>query len=505
MACTAARFEIPSQGLSHEEATEEFRKLEMWMFSKAAQALPIHEVEAEQFRRSREVNRLLLEAHIRERGDGECGSVYDLRANGDKVLLFQRGRIHDCIFRSIFGEVNIKRRSYSLKEHFSVHPVDEKLSLPARSFSYEVQRRLTLAAVQGPFDEAIAGVQDFTGMSVPKRTAEQVVVEAAKYFDLFYKERAAVPPSESGPIIVGSVDGKGIPMKKLEPVAPMVRRKKGDKINKKRMATVAAVYTTMPRVRTAEDVVESLFRPPLKIVPKTAEEKAFRKQTKPQNKRVFASLIKGKDRTINEVQEEIERRDPDKTKTRVAITDGERALQLRVIKILTGVTLILDLLHVLQRVWAAAHVFHAEGSEDAQAWVKKQALRILQGKVSHVVRGLRQSATKRRLKGKALKTITSTTAYLYKNRRYMEYDKYLSKGLPIASGAVEGACKNLIKDRMERSGMRWSETMAEAMVRLRAIYLSGDFDEYWRFHTALEQLRLASIKGRELPKCYVRK
>ena len=60
--------------------------------------------------------------------------------------------------------------------------------------------------------------------------------------------------------------------------------------------------------------------------------------------------------------------------------------------------------------------------------------------------------------------------------------------LPAARS--EGACKNLIKDRMERSGMRWTEQMAEALVQLRAIYLSGDFDRYWEFHIEQDQRRL---------------
>jgi hypothetical protein len=72
----------------------------------------------------------------------------------------------------------------------------------------------------------------------------------------------------------------------------------------------------------------------------------------------------------------------------------------------------------------------------------------------------------------------------------MRYDQYLAQGLPIASGPVEGACKNLIKDRMERSGMRWTEAMAEAIVKLRAIYLSGHFDSYWSFHIEKDQQRL---------------
>ena len=62
--------------------------------------------------------------------------------------------------------------------------------------------------------------------------------------------------------------------------------------------------------------------------------------------------------------------------------------------------------------------------------------------------------------------------------------------MPIATGSVEGACKNLIKDRMERSGMRWTRSMAEAIVKLRASYLSGDFDTYWNFYVTQDQQRL---------------
>ena len=72
----------------------------------------------------------------------------------------------------------------------------------------------------------------------------------------------------------------------------------------------------------------------------------------------------------------------------------------------------------------------------------------------------------------------------------MRYDEYLAQGLPIASGCVEGACENLIKDRMERSGMRWGLAGGEAVIRLRSLCLSGDLDDYWDFHLAQEQRRL---------------
>jgi hypothetical protein len=80
----------------------------------------------------------------------------------------------------------------------------------------------------------------------------------------------------------------------------------------------------------------------------------------------------------------------------------------------------------------------------------------------------------------------------------MKYHHYLKQGFPIASGSVEGACKNLIKDRMERSGMRWTIRTAEAMVKMRALYLSGDFNDYWVFHVGQEQKRLYSIKWNSL-------
>jgi hypothetical protein len=170
--------------------------------------------------------------------------------------------------------------------------------------------------------------------------------------------------------------------------------------------------------------------------------------------------------------------------------DGQRSLWRLATKLLPGFILVLDLLHVLEYLWKAAHAFHAERSPEAEAWVRSHALMILRGGVSQVIKGMRQSATKRGLRGARLRAVEGAAAYFYANRDRMRYDLYLALGLPIASGVVEGACKNLVKDRMERSGMRWQLPGGEAMLKLRAIHLSGDMDEYWSFHKRQEQLRL---------------
>jgi hypothetical protein len=370
---------------------------------------------------------------------------------------------------------------YSHAGSNSIYPLDAALALPARVFSYELQRRLVQAAVQGTFQESIDGIADLTGLSVSKRSLEELLVDAARDFDVFYQER--VPAPAAGSILVAAVDGKGVPMVKPGGAPPTVRLTKGQKVNRKRMATVAAVFTKNPWVRTPEQVVESLFRTGNPSLP------SGQVPPRPENKRVWASLLKGKAAVIKEVAQEMQRRDPEGIKTRVALTDGDRALQILVEGTL-GVTLVLDLLHVLEKLWKAAHVFHAEGSLEAELWVLDRTLRILFGEVSQVVKGIRQSVTKRRLFGAKRKTLRGVANYLYRNRLRMRYDEYLAKGWPIASGPVEGACKNLVKDRMERSGMRWTETIAEAILQLRAVYLSCDFDSYWSFHIEKDQQRI---------------
>lgn len=456
-----------------------------WLLSADALRLPLRDVEVEQERRSREVQRLLLQAHVQARGLGDVGEAVVVRGEGceSEQVLGHRER-HRREVVTIFGEVDVVRLGYRARRGTSVHPLDEEMELASRSFSQEVQRRVVKAAVQGPYDEAVERLQEGTGVVVSKRSAQEVVEDAATDVDAFYAQRPSPPAEETGAVLVGAADCKGIPMRKPEGASKVVRRGKGEKANKKRMATVAAVFCKDPCPRTPEEVVESLFAEG----PRSERPKAERSY--PEGKRVFASLKRSKDETIHEMAEEMERRDPQRSKTWVCVTDGERALQRRVAVMLPGVTLVLDLLHVLSYLWKAAYVFHAEGSREAKHWVRERLLRILQGRSGQVVKGLRQSVTKRGLRGASRKTLLGVADYLHRNKSRMRYDLYLAQGLPIASGAVEGACKHIVKDRMERSGMRWTEDGAEAMLKLRATYLSGDFDAYWDYHVRQEQLRL---------------
>jgi len=482
-------------------------RLEDWLCSEQAKRMPAHQVEEEVLVRGREILRLLLEAHFRERGTGDVGPAVCLRpsppaapsppeetapppaaaARGpDPSGLLSDKRLHKRTLKTIVGPVTVARTAYGAPGHASIHPLDSQAELPAQSFSYALQARLARAAVQGPYEEATANVELATGVRVSKRSCEGVLREAARDVEAYYRQRPVPAAAATGPILVAGVDGKGIPMVKAERGPHQLRLGKGEKRNKKRMATVATVRTCEPRVRTPEAVVASLFDGEATPLPLRVRREEYQ--------RVWGSLTGGKGVVIREIAEEIRRCDPAGTKRRVALCDGERALQEGLTAILPEavgeVVVILDFIHALEKLWLAAYGFYAEGSPEAEAWVRKQALRVLQGRVGQVVKGIRQSATKRGVSRAKREALEKVTGYLWRNRERMRYDEYLREGLPIASGAVEGACKHLVKDRLERSGMRWGEEGAEAVLQLRAVYLSGDLDTYWEFHQVQEQLRL---------------
>jgi hypothetical protein len=177
----------------------------------------------------------------------------------------------------------------------------------------------------------------------------------------------------------------------------------------------------------------------------------------------------------------------------IFLSDGERALHDRQGEYLPeGAICILDLFHVLERLWKVAWCFFDEATQkpEAQGWVEKELRMLLEGKVRYVVSGLRQMMTKRELKGTRRKTVREVTGYFERNRARMKYDAYLAAGYPIGSGVVEGACRHLVKDRLERTGMRWHPDGAQAMLNLRATYLNGEWDSYWAYHVEQEDERL---------------
>lgn len=467
---------------------EQFEQIAAFVRQSSREGLPIHQVELGLWKRLLGLGHAMLDAYVTGQGTGDCGPA--LEYEGRTLRRLQE--THERRYLSIFGELSISRHVYGTREtqKHEVVPLDAYLDLPDGEFSYVLQDWDQHLCVKGPYGEARESVREVLGLGQSVRSLEQMNLEMARQVDSFFESQPAPPAEEQGAIVVLTSDGKGVPMRKDEP-AKSGRRKKGQKANKKRMACVGAVYTIEPFVRTADDVVDEVMR-----------NKARENRPVPRHKQVRAELtrpindveVNSKDRIFGWFKRRIEVIDPDRKKPAVCVMDGERALWKKLIAWLVGVVCILDIFHVLERIWQAAHCFHPEGSDEAREFVNQRLRRILQGDLGRVIGGLKQMATKQNLRGAKLKQLNAAIGYLHRNRRHMHYNQYLAAGYPIGSGVAEGACRHLVKDRMERTGMRWRVPTAQAMLDLRAVHASDKWEQFQAYRIEAESRRLYPYK-----------
>lgn len=459
------------------EVREEFDQLLKYAQRAAQRGRPMHETEEKLWEGMLKTGLAMLKGFVAAQGTGDVGEC--VVVEGRRLARLAEAQPRRYV--SVFGELEICRAVYGKrrKQKFVV-PLDARLQLPEGEFSYLLQDWTQGHCVEQAFDKAGESLAKILKLKQAVRSMEHMNREMAEEVAEYRDCQGPPPRAEEAELLVAMADCKGIPMRRgtddARPQNPQ-HLSKGEKKNKKQMACVGCVYTVERHSRIPEQVLNEVLR-----------KETEARRPKPQHKRLRAELsrevngqaIDGKDTVFSWLKQELEARDPRGRKTAVFLSDGEHSLQEKAESELGARKLvhILDLMHVTPRLWAAAHCFWPEGSEAAQSFFNLRLDRILHGEVDGVVRGLRQMATKQKLRGNKAKTITQVTQYYENNRERMEYDRYLALGYPIGTGPVEGACRNLIRDRMERTGMRWSVPGAQAMLDLRAVYLNGDWDDY---------------------------
>jgi len=424
----------------------------------------------------RELERRLLQAHLDLRAARE--QPVDVRG-ADGIRRSAR-RVRPRVLLTIVGEVIVRRWAYEANGVEELHPADAALNLPTDRYS---------------FDEVVEQTKKILGVAVPKRQIEELTMRASRDFTTFYATRA-VEAEDTTALLVMGFDAKGVVMRHedlreaTKKAAERSQRKlqtrliRGEKRNRKRMAQVATIYTIDPWERTPADIMHDL-RP---------VRSAAIRRPRQVNKRVWASLEVEPGEVIEEAFAEGLRRDPGRKRQWVVLVDGNKD-QLRLAKMAAkkvGVemTIILDLIHVIEYFWKAAHRFHKAGTTAAEQWVNQRLLALLEGRgAGAFAQDLRRWATRRELDEDQQKVVTDCIRYLLNNRRLLHYDRALTAGLPIATGVIEGACRHLVADRLDTTGPGWSLRGAEAVLRLRALRSSGDFEEYWAFHLGCEYAR----------------
>jgi hypothetical protein len=469
---------------------ETLEKMVGFLESDDADTLTHGELEERIGAEGRELLRQLLQDHL----DLRAGREVRLSEVKDHNAVPRRAAEagHVRALETVFGEVAVSRIAYRRRQHTNLFPSDSVLNLPDERHSHGLRRLAALEATRGSFEGAVRAVERATGQLLAKRQLGGLALRAAGDFDSFYKARLP-PESEPDDVLVLSADGKGIVMRKdalreatrkaAESSSSKLatRLSKGEKRDRKRMATVGAVYDAKPAPRIPADVLA-----------RTGEEQSPGPVAK--NKWLVASVAEDAASVVRRLFDEAERRDPLHARAWVCLVDGnnhqidrvEHEAKAR------GVTvpIVIDFIHVLEYIWSAAWSFFSEGDTAAEAWVGEKAYAVLAGDSSLVAASIRRKATTLGLDASARANADTCADYLINKRRYLDYPTALGRGWPVGTGVIEGACRHIVRDRMAITGARWGLDGAEAILKLRALISNGDFDEYWRHHLAHERQRV---------------
>jgi hypothetical protein len=451
---------------------------------------PVHLVEGDLWDLMLQMGHRALGAFLEAHGSGDQGETLTLPDGQEVRRLAER---HRRPYVSIFGAFTLERTVYGSREGQAIAfvPLDNRLQLPASPFSYVLQDWDQSLAVEQAFAQVNQTIERMLKLRQSVDSLEGTNRQLAADVTAFREDQPAPPAAEEGQIVVLTADGKGVVIRgQGSPTVCGGERPGGQRANQKRMATVGAAYTVAPYVRTAAEVVAALFRDP---------DYEPRPRPQPCHKHVWASLPttdpqpqSSIDVVFNWLQWEEIKRNGQAQRPTVHLCDGQEALWRSCADYLNqeNAVTVLDFLHVTPRLWQAGKLLYGERGVEVVPFVRQRLTQVLEGKVESVIRSLRRLAVAQGLRGVKKKALGRICRYLSKNRQRMRYDEYLRQGYPIASGVIEGACRHVIKDRMERAGMHWTLEGAQAMLDLRSVHASGQWEDYWSYRIESETGRL---------------
>ena len=463
----------------------DFQELVEYVSGKEAQTQTAYDVELTLFRRLLKLGAQLLRLFFVHRAAVRPDEpVY---APDGKRLKYQS--LRRTTYYSVFGKVRFKRHYFHVPGQEGFCPLDAELSLPPRCYSDLLRDWAEYCITDESYDESIRVLKRILTLSISKRALEIGVEDDAADVNAFYEQKPVPPLDAEGSILVAQADGKGVPMVRTEPANQPARLGKGEKRTKKKEAVVTGIYTIQPHLRTPEQVVKALLHDIDGDEENEAVTTSRPQRPTPVGKELRATLD-GKDIAFERLTKRVAQREGAYIRHRVALTDGDDALQRRVSNGLSRFTLVLDIIHSSEYLWDAANALLGETHPDRTTWVEKHLLCVLSGKTADVIHALKREVQNPALSSYQRKAVNTTIGYYQRNLPYMQYDQYLARGWPIGTGVVEGACGHLVKDRMERSGMRWIKSGAQAVLDLRAVRINEDWDDYHNFRRQQQHQRL---------------
>ena len=422
--------------------------------------------------------------------------------NGDqgKMTKFEDTTVHRSDkpvirkLRTIFGQHTFEAYVYRVqrneKSATALRPVDQRLGLGPERYSPLLQEFSMMLCVEQAFHQSRDTFEAIFRQRLSVDTLERISRRMGTEAGEFINALPAPDSTEEGEFLVATADGKGVPMKRADAEKLRACDPRPDRPGNRRSAIVAAVYSVDPHVRTPEQILASLFRSETAGTETAGAVTTVRPA--PCHKRYSAwfsqplpdleEAATGTQLAMQWTSRQVDDRQSSGQKL-IRIMDGQHSLwdcaaaSLGGVDSETDVVEVLDLLHVCGYVWNAAKALFSKRPEQ-ERFVKQKLMALLRGEVKSVIRSLRYLATSHGLIGDKLKELQTACGYFESHQHRMCYDTYLSAGYPIATGVIEGACRHIVKDRMERSGMRWTQDGAQNLLHLRCLKASGLWNQF---------------------------
>lgn len=417
----------PASHLSKDEMIEFLKQLHDQVIADADEGKSFDNVEKSIHLELLKLGRKLMQKFVNRVGPGDLGKTIDTN-DGQQLQRLNKKRTKRIV--CLFGDLQTERFVYAKRESQKIEfiPSDARMDLPENEYSYAVQDFSQELAVDMPYDRVKKVFDRFMHVNVGTESLERINANMSKYVTSFRDKRKEPDPASEGEILVVQADGKGVPVIHEGVKENFGQKRVGPKKGCKKVATVGCVHTVDPHIRTAKDVIDSLWSQKNKDETDDDVPHAV-------NKRVMATLtlhegepeeVRSKDAVFRWAAIEVRKRIGER-KNIVRLLDGDPFLREASEKWFhfgedITVTDILDLIHVAGHLWEASHVFHEAGSEDATDFVRKRMTMLLEGNVCGVISGLRQKCTKLELETKKKKKIQTICNYFENNKDRMRYD-----------------------------------------------------------------------------------
>jgi len=402
-----------------------------------------------------------------------------LKSNGKKV------RSYLCFF----GRFEFGRSSYLSNQRGVIYPLDEALELPKGQWSYNIQELVGSQSAETNFRESVVLLNKLLDLGLSATGSERNLTYLAKNVAEFYENQPIEQVSPTA-CFSASFDGKGVPKITLSKKYESQNGKRlgrGETKSVKQMATLAVMSNFEPRQRDKTSIINGLMGWHTNKPPSSTNHPTINTNKWHQNihRRAF---LADQAKAIDYGMQHLKARMIHPKNRFVVPIDAGIGLEEKVVKYVKihGLEerfdgIILDIIHVSEYLWNCANAILGEHSKSKAKWVAALLEDLLDGKTQQVIDYLQLNVDKTSLSPTKKQTVLDTIKYFSNHAHKMKYKTYLQKGYPVSSALVEANCKHLVKDRMEGSGMRWSDNGAQNMLDIRAVKLNGHITDFIDF------------------------